>query len=306
MATATVRPERILKDLAKLWVDLAKEDTEKNASGVIRACAMTLLVGLEQQEDTQEVGMTIAELIHEHPSRAIVLRVDPGDGGELDARVFAQCWMPFGKRQQICCEEIEISTPARRLADVPKLMLALMVPDLPVVLWARSPRLALDPEFQKLFPLATKIIVDSDRFDYAEAAYSFVKSYNAAGRNVVDLAWTRLTPLRQLIAQAFENTGALRKVSVSYPGAGARYLVSWFRNAVPRVELVTKQDAQPLIELEGADGSVRIALEDPTSAEVTMNGLTRRVALPERSEEALLREELSIVGVDPIFRRCLE
>ncbi|HLJ50256.1 MAG TPA: glucose-6-phosphate dehydrogenase assembly protein OpcA [Bryobacteraceae bacterium] len=303
---AAVQPERILKDLAKLWIDLAKPDTEKNASGVIRACAMTLIVGLEQREDTQEVGLTIAELIHEHPSRAIVLRVDPSDGGTLDARVFAQCWMPFGKRQQICCEEIEISTPVSRLADVPKLMLALTVPDLPVVLWARSPRLALDSEFQQLFTLATKIIIDSARFDDQEAAYRFVKSSNDAGRNVIDLAWTRLTPLRQLVAQAFENSGQVRRVVLSYSGTGARYLETWFRKAVPQAEVITTQENQVRVVLEGAAGSVSITLEDATSATVTMNDMSRRVALPERNEQSLLREELSIVGPDPIFRRILE
>ena len=27
----------------------------------------------------------------------------------LQARVLAQCWKPFGKAQQICCEQIEIT-----------------------------------------------------------------------------------------------------------------------------------------------------------------------------------------------------
>src|SRR5436190_23704683 len=113
MPTA-IKPEKILKELAKLWVDLAKEETDKNSAGVLRACAMTLIVAVEEREDAQAVGETIAELMHEHPSRAIVLDVRkdgvgtdgvPQDGGgQLDARVFAQCWMPFGRRQQICCE----------------------------------------------------------------------------------------------------------------------------------------------------------------------------------------------------------
>ena len=40
----SVKPERILKDLAKLWTDLAKDDGQPGSSGVLRACAMTLNV----------------------------------------------------------------------------------------------------------------------------------------------------------------------------------------------------------------------------------------------------------------------
>ena len=36
----------------------------------------------------------------------------------LAARVFAQCWMPFGHRQQICCEQIEITASDASLPDL--------------------------------------------------------------------------------------------------------------------------------------------------------------------------------------------
>src|SRR5579884_262066 len=173
MGTA-IQPEKILKDLAQLWRDLAKEDGEKNAAGVLRACAMTLIAAVEQPDAAQSVGQTIAELIHEHPSRAIVLDVQQDASADLGARVFAQCWMPFGRRQQICCEEIEIAAPEHLLADVPKLLLALTVPDLPVVLWVRCPRTVMHAEFQRIFPLANKIIVDSECFEDQNRAYAFV------------------------------------------------------------------------------------------------------------------------------------
>src|SRR5689334_157211 len=100
-----IAPEKVLKELGALWADLAKP-SEASEHGVLRACAMTLVVALEPGDDPQQVGQVIAELIHEHPSRAIVLK--PGEAHQdLDARVSAQCWMPFGKRQQVCCEQIE-------------------------------------------------------------------------------------------------------------------------------------------------------------------------------------------------------
>ena len=56
--------------------------------------------------------------MHEHPSRAIVVRVRQCAERVLEARVFAQCWMPFGGRQQICCEQVEITASPESLADV--------------------------------------------------------------------------------------------------------------------------------------------------------------------------------------------
>ena len=53
---SAVQPERILKDLAKLWIDLGKEDHQKGSAGVLRACAMTLIAAVEEEGDAQAVG----------------------------------------------------------------------------------------------------------------------------------------------------------------------------------------------------------------------------------------------------------
>src|SRR5450755_2406451 len=98
---STIQPERILRDLDQLWRSLAQPDQgARTASGVLRACSMTLLVAAKDEQDAQDVGRTVGELMHEHPSRAIVLK-PAGAGADLNARVYAQCWMPFGGRQQI-------------------------------------------------------------------------------------------------------------------------------------------------------------------------------------------------------------
>ncbi len=318
MANA-IKPERILKDLAKLWVDLAKEEGEKNSSGVLRACAMTLIVAVEEQDDAQAVGETIGELMHEHPSRVIVLYVKKDGGGELDARVFAQCWMPFGRRQQICCEEIEITAPEPVLADVPKLLLALTVPDLPVVLWIRCPQVALRAKFQKIFPLANKVVMDSDTFNDPVRGFGFVADMNRRGTNVMDLAWTRLTPWREMVWQIFEderNRPYLEKiatVTIVHSGASiqVKYLTNWFQHALPEAEVhfetVTNGASRiRQIRFDAPGFAATIEIENGTSAVLNVNGLTQRLAVPETTERSLIGQELSIVGVDPVFRSCFE
>src|SRR4051812_26404224 len=105
LMSATIQPDRILRELSELWVGFGKQDGDQS-TGVLRACAMTLIVVADAKEDAAAVGETLALLMRDHPSRAIVVRVVEQYKPELEARVFAQCWMPLGHRRQICCEQI--------------------------------------------------------------------------------------------------------------------------------------------------------------------------------------------------------
>src|SRR5690606_24675620 len=115
-------PEAILKELSDLWVSLGKQEE----SEVLRACAMTLIMACGEEEDPGAASQLLAELIHENPSRAIILHVVSSQEPVLESRVVAQCWMPFGKRQQICCEQIELTASPSRLADVQRILGALV------------------------------------------------------------------------------------------------------------------------------------------------------------------------------------
>jgi glucose-6-phosphate dehydrogenase assembly protein OpcA len=126
----------------------------------------------------------------------------------------------------------------------------------------------------------------------------FVVDSNRRGLNVIDLAWTRLTPLRQAIAAAFDREklhralDRIHEVTVTGAPAGhaaGKYLASWIRNALPRARVMIETGGPPQLAIRG----------DKLSAEIAL----MRVA--ERSEEQLMREELGITGPDPIFRKCL-
>ena len=311
MPAASVHPDAILKDLGKLWVDLGKQDPE---TGVLRACAMTFIVVAAEEDDPQLFGETVGELTHENPSRVIVLRVCCTGDQRLESRVYAQCWKPFGRRQQICSEIIEISASAELFGDVPQIVLGLIVPDLPIVLWSRNPDFATYRSVAGLFGMADKVIVDSARFADPEDGLRYVRELATGGTNVADLSWTRLTPWRESVAQVFEHAGrpSLNKVRITYykksPSVAGRYLASWFRQAIPGLEVIL--EAAPgtkrrSIFLEGPELEASVEVEG-TTALLTVNGLTRHSAVPDRDDAALLRDELAILGEDRAFRKALE
>ncbi|MEO7653413.1 MAG: glucose-6-phosphate dehydrogenase assembly protein OpcA [Bryobacteraceae bacterium] len=326
---ATIQPDRILKDLAELWVSLAKPNGEAS-SGVLRACAMTLVVLADAAEDPNDIGETLASLMREHPSRVIVVRVSkPGEGGELAARVFAQCWMPFGQRRQICCEQIEITAPEDLLSDVPGVLLPLVVPDLPVILWCRISRLLQSPVIEDFAGIIRKVIIDTGDFDASTDVLRQVASAVRSGLIVADLSWTRLTRWRELIAQVFENPAyfsqlrSVTDVNIAYqgdkPSFGVFYMEAWLQACLE------KAGSRPQVRLEHLPGDGRAGLSrtsfssgDPASlsvsveqvdgeaADVRVNALTNRTVFPQPSDYVLLREELAITGRDPAFESSLQ
>jgi glucose-6-phosphate dehydrogenase assembly protein OpcA len=321
--TTAVQPEIILKDLARLWVDLGKEeDATTGGNGVLRACAMTLVIATGERDDPQSLGETIAELMPQHPSRVIVLRVSDAAEDGLESRVFAQCWKPFGRRQQICCEQVEITASPSRFPDLPKLILGLTVPDLPVVLWSHGVVIGEHPEFRHVLGLPDKVIVDSAHFDDPMKGLENIRELYQRGWNVADLEWTRLTPWRESVAHIFDDQRnlqalkAIERIRISHTGdtppVGAHYLRAWLAHTLPsHVELSfhsVAAEAGPRIRgvaLEGRLFSAAAFLERKCAV-VKVNHQMQRSGFPEQSECQLLREELSIIGVDTIFRGCLE
>jgi glucose-6-phosphate dehydrogenase assembly protein OpcA len=324
---ATVHPDRILRDLSELWVSLGEQHGDESA-GVLRACAMTLIVLAGAAEDESAVGETLASLMRDHPSRAIVVRVTDTAEPRLDARVFAQCWMPLGQRRQICCEQIEISASNGSLADVPAIVLPLVAADLPVIVWSRLPRLFPSPVLTDLSRFATKTILDSSAFPDPPAALQALAHAAAAGLLLADLAWTRLTRWRELIAQIFENPAyssrilSIATVTIAYSSAVSQvsldYMEAWLRLCLERA------GAQPAFLREPSDeacstGFCRIAFTSGVSGgldivvrkvegsavEVRAGTLVNRTVFPQVSDYALLREELSITGHDPIYEAVL-
>jgi glucose-6-phosphate dehydrogenase assembly protein OpcA len=308
-----IEPEKILKDLNQLW---DRMDSEASGSGgVLRACAMTLAVVAEDDEDAAHARRTIGMLMHDHPSRALVLKAH--DGREMDARVFAECWMPFGGQQQICAEGVEITAPPHRFPDVAKVVLPLRAPDLPVVLWCRGDGAFTLRAFDYLFPLADKIIFDSAGVSGASAALAFLRSLHSRGQRVADLEWARLTGWRQNLAHLFEGeTLALGDVTSirlnhggSFPTVGALYFESWIGQALPaahvRFEGIEGGPGLCSVTFSSPKGDLSLTRTPPHCIEVKGLGQAFRRSLPPQDEASLMREELKILGPDPIYESLL-
>lgn len=324
-AGTTIDPEKILRELRELWAQLAKD--QGSAGGVLRACSMTLIVVAEPDDeaDAESARKTIGVLMHGHPSRAIVLT--PREGGEFSGRVFAECWMPFGGQQQICSEGIEITADSEQTDEVARLLVPLMAPDLPVVLWCRGPRAFLDRSLDPLFPLANKIIFNTRAVRHASSAVEFLRRMrkeggndgNKDGRQVADLAWTRLTGWREAVAHLMDAcpggwlAAASGEVRIEYgggrPGTRTLYFARWIERALPGVNVtlipVPGGPGVHSVVFAGCGAETSVRLGEGSSLEVRTAERSYSAVLPPDSEESLMHEELSILGRDPVFDRVL-
>jgi glucose-6-phosphate dehydrogenase assembly protein OpcA len=322
VVAAPIHPEQLLRELDQLWVSLARQSEGGEAGGVMRACAMTLIVVCEHTGDAPGAGETVAELMRVHPCRAILLCVRPSEVRRIDGRVTAQCWMPLGKHQQICCEQIEVTVPEQSLPSLPQFVAPLTAPDLPVVIWFRASRLAAVPAFQQLSRMADVIIVDSAQLG-GIGGFRRLETSLGKGARAADLAWTRLTPWREIIAQIFENpvarqrAGRISDAAISvgetrgapHP-AEVYYFAAWLARGLGNASVVLQPASGGTagvqgITLSAPDLAISVTLRDRSTVEVQVNAVTRSTAFPPPTDCDLLREELAITGRDRVFEESV-
>jgi glucose-6-phosphate dehydrogenase assembly protein OpcA len=317
---ATLAPEKILKQLADLW---ANEQPQGGAgAGSLRACSLTLVVVAAEGDNPAGLGETIAGLMPLHPSRAIVIRTSPNQ--ELEARVAAHCWVPFGQKNQVCSEEIEIAGSAEALDDMFSVIPAITAPDLPVVLWCRNRALLESPSIGRYAKLGTRMIVDSATLGEPRRAFQLLVGLAASGLYIGDLSWTRLTRWREIVSQVFENRlhasllPECSDVTISYGGsfipARAYYMGAWIidslRGAGVKAQLHFAANPEgpeeQLLEVNLSADDFRVSLtRQQETLCVSVGELTQCTNLPLPTDHHLMNEELEIMGRDPVFERVL-
>lgn len=310
--SAVLTPDRILKEMADVWRTLGGQSDSEAGTGVLRACSLTLVVIAEPADDFQALGETMAALMPEHPARAIVIHPDAA-GRDLTGRAFAQCWMPFGQRRQICCEQIEITASPSSLEGALSVAAAITVPDLPVIVWCRDLRLVERPQFRDVAALATRIVVSTAQSSDPPSAIRLLQQHVAEGVTLGDLSWTRLTRWREMISRLFEHRKLPKsiQVRVGYSGTSipvaARYLGAWILDSLQSAGRSAALDFQPGSErVELAGDHLHLELTHSGDRLYTsVDGMKHCSSLPSATDYTLMREELRIVGHDPVFEHAL-
>ena len=209
---------KIEKELQSLWRMAASSDNEQNQDSsslsVTRACVMNFILYSEEDASMKAASDLLDGITLRHPCRAILcLDVESDKGSNLEAWVSARCHISDAHTQkQICCEQITVHGEGVKATELSSVVLPLIVPDLPVVMWWQPSRMKAD----RLAPFVEsvdKIIFDSgnepQNLEFFQELLKVLHKASVAdhGRTllVTDLNWRRSLPWRESLALAFDR-----------------------------------------------------------------------------------------------------
>jgi glucose-6-phosphate dehydrogenase assembly protein OpcA len=258
---------------------------------------MTLVIVVD--EEAAESAMAAARAAsHEHPAR--VLGVILGDGrgaGEVNAQV--------GTGDGWTGEIALIRLKGEVVKHSESVVLPLLLPDSPVAIWwpSHPPR---DPAADPLGALAQRRITDAAAAHRGRAK-AIQQQCAVYAKGNTDLAWTRITPWRALLAAALDQC-PLKVTSASVTSEkvspSADLLAAWLCDRLKVDVARSTSDGPGITEvvMETKEGPIRIARPDGRLATFTSPGQPDRpIALKRRDLPELLGEELRRLDEDDVY-----
>ncbi|MGY2874684.1 glucose-6-phosphate dehydrogenase assembly protein OpcA [Marmoricola sp. URHA0025 HA25] len=259
---------------------------------------MTLIVVVDEgaAHDAMEAARKASR---EHPAR--VLGVIP-----RDARGEAVINAQVGIGDSWSGETALIRLKGEVVKHAESVVLPLLLPDSPVAIWwPENP--PADPAADPLGSLAQRRITDAAAVTSGKtrAIHTFCSNY---AKGNTDLAWTRITPWRALLAAALDQQPLkVRRASVTAEriSPSADLLRAWLsdRLHVPVDRATSRGPGITEVVLDTKEGPIKINRSDGKLATFSSPGRPDRpVALKRRELPDLLAEELRRLDEDDIYK----
>ncbi|MFE1903036.1 glucose-6-phosphate dehydrogenase assembly protein OpcA [Streptomyces gardneri] len=267
---------------------------------------LTLLV-VTDEEHAYDAVKAANEASREHPSRTLVVikrhARTPRERHEtrLDAEVRLGTDAGAG-------ETVLLRFHGELAARADSVVLPLLLPDAPVVVWwpVDAPEV---PSRDPLGALAQRRITDMYAVEDPLAALEARSASYAPGDT--DLAWTRLTPWRSMLAASLDQARATvtsAAVESEAENPSAELLARWFevRLGVPVDRIVTDGPVVTAVRMGTPDGEIRIDRPEGPVARLAIPGQPSRVlALKVRTTAELIAEELRRLDPDEAYAAAL-
>ncbi len=291
----------------------------RNGAAVTSGLALTfVVVAEEKQVEMAEKAATTAAAMHPCRLVMVVRRENTAPTPRLDAEVSVGGRLGPG-------EAVQLRMYGRLALHAESVVLPLLAPDAPVVTWwpGRAPeRLATDG----LGVLAERRVTDCAVHDNALEALRIRATDYAPGDT--DLAWTRITSWRSMLAAAVDSAGSPGSPSVAVAGgevygrpdsASAALLAGWLSSRLfTRVKVVQPDGGAPhengqpdaagisgvRLDLDGAD-PIYIHHRGGVGVVSRAGRPDSTAALAEREIGELLGEELRRLDADELYCEAL-
>ncbi|HWL97092.1 MAG TPA: glucose-6-phosphate dehydrogenase assembly protein OpcA [Nocardioidaceae bacterium] len=274
----------------------------RRAGSPAMGMVLTLIV-VADERDADEALTAAEEASKEHPAR--ILGVIKGSR-QASSQVDAQVRIGAGTTG----ESVLIWLRGEVSDHSESVVMPLLLADSPVVVWwpTRAPD---DPAADPLGALAQRRITDAaGAHRHKQAAMSTQCHHYSPGNT--DLAWTRITLWRAMLAAALDQHPAkvtAASVRAERVSPSAELLSAWL-TARLKIAVERRSSRGPGITevvMQTADGEIRIERPDGRLAALTLPGQPDRpVALKRRDIAELLAEELRRLDPDEIYEQTVD
>lgn len=272
--------------------------TERKAAGSPAMGMVMTLIVITDEEHSADAMKAARTAAREHPARVLTVQIGSGRGS---GHVHAEVGIGRGRSGETAL--ITLTGEVVKHAD--SVIRPLLLPDSPVAVWwaANSP---VSPSEDPIGQLAHRRITDAAAVTRGRTKALERLSQNYAPGDT-DLAWSRITPWRALLAAALDqHRSTVTGISV----AGERLspstdlLAAWLENrlGVTAEQMTTDGPGVTEVVLTTRTGKVRIARTDASVAMLSVPAsMDRRVSLRRRELPDLLAEELRHLDEDEIY-----
>ncbi|MCD9142281.1 glucose-6-phosphate dehydrogenase assembly protein OpcA [Streptomyces albireticuli] len=266
------------------------------------------LVIVTDEEHAYDALKAANEASREHPSRKLVVikRVSRSPRDRAKARLDAEVRVGTSAGTG---ETVVLRLYGDVIDHAQSVVLPLLLPDAPVVVWwpVTSP---LSPEKDPLGALGQRRVTDTYAAEDPLAEVSARAAHYAPGDT--DLAWTRITPWRSMLAAALDQQ-QVDVLSAEVEGEGynpsGELLAMWLadRLGIPVKRTVSEGPGLTAVRLETKNGQIVLDRPNGTLATLCMPGQPdRAVALNRRDTAELLAEELRRLDPDITYESALK
>jgi glucose-6-phosphate dehydrogenase assembly protein OpcA len=263
------------------------------------AMGMVMTLVIVVNEDQAEGAMAAAQAAsHEHPARVLGVILGTARGA---SQVNAQVGIGSGWTGETAL----IRLRGEVVKHPESVVLPLLLPDSPVAVWwpCHPPD---DPAADPLGRLAQRRITDAAAASRARTK-AISQQCAAYTKGNTDLAWTRITPWRALLAAALDQQPlkvTAASVTAERISPSADLLAAWLSDRLKVDVARAASDGPGITEvvLETREGPVRITRTDGKLATFSSpDRPDRPVALKRRDLPELLAEELRRLDEDDIY-----
>ncbi|MEU2153525.1 glucose-6-phosphate dehydrogenase assembly protein OpcA [Streptomyces sp. NPDC019396] len=280
----------------------------RRAIGTPAVGMVLTLVIVTDEENAYDALKAANDASREHPSRTLVVikRVSRSPRDKAKARLDAE--VRVGADAGSTGETVVLRLYGEVADHANSVVLPLLLPDAPVVVWwpVHAP---VDPASDPLGALAQRRVTDT--YACEQPIAELTARADAYTPGDTDLAWTRITPWRSMLAAALDQA-PWKVTSVEVEGEefnpSCELLAMWLadRLKVPVQRSVSAGPGLTSVRMETKQGPIVLGRSDGSIATLSIEGQPdRAVALKRRDTAELIAEELRRLDPDDIYASAL-